>query len=187
MDRAGVLVQGLQARQLVQGAADRGGAGRRMVPQPPGRARHGGQVLDAADAATGAPAHGAPPGEQGVEAGGGQVDHQAQAAGIVLDLRAAYVVARLDDAFRQAEPDREVLQVCRRHHHHGVGYGAIDDVDRHFGRHGTDACLGAQPVQPFLRHLDRNGRRPWARAGGGDAVQMGGHVNGLLLDRCPSA
>ena len=92
------------------------------------------QRLGAAQSAAGAPRQVAPPVLQLLEAFVAERDRDLETQRMrlrrdVVDLRGA-----LDDAFGQAETEREILEVRRRHHHHDVREAVVAERDRRFER-----------------------------------------------------
>ena len=124
------------------------------------------EALDAADAATRAPEHGAAAGLEVVEGFGADGDPHlaARAAGFnhldVVDVRDG-----LDDAFGEAEAGAELLEHDGRGHHDSVGDAVVDERDGHlFGDH----VLGLEAHEVLE---DGHGRD---RAG--EIVRKTGHV-----------
>ena len=80
-------------------------------------------------------------------------------------------VRRGDDAFGQAEADREILEVARRRHHHRVGRAVVDEGDGGLlrrsmrspsvdapARRQVGATASSTGAQRLLRGLDRRAR-----------------------------
>ena len=104
------------------------------VTMRPPRTRGGGrsasvEALDAAQPAAGRARHVPPSIVQGGRARFAQPHPQLDASPGLDDLQPVDLVGRRDDAFGEAEAEREILQILRRRHHHGVGAAVIGEGD----------------------------------------------------------
>jgi hypothetical protein len=68
------------------------------------------------------------------------------------DLEMANLVRRGNNAFGEAEAEREILQILRRRHHHGIGAAIIGEGDRDLL--GNDSLAVDEPLRPPGRARD---------------------------------
>ena len=109
-----------------------------------------GDRLDAAEAAAGRARDMAPPLVEPLGVRRLEPHPQLDAVVELDDVERADLVGGLHDAFAEAEADREIPQVLRRRHHHGVGAAIVGEGDRGLlrDRRGAlaDAAVAPDPT-----------------------------------------
>ena len=130
VDGAGQLIERLARLEFLKGRADGGGRDRSLrVERRAGRG-HLGEILDAAQAAAGAPAHRAPARQMRLQPLAGKRDLELPAVLDALDLNAPNILDRFGDLFGQRKAAGEILEVPRRRHHDGEGRASDDNLNR---------------------------------------------------------
>ena len=123
------------------------------------RRRHLGKILDAAEAAAGAPAHRPPARQMRLQSFAGQRDLELPAVFARFDLDAPDVGDPLSAICSvRTKPSAKSSRSRGRRHHDGERRAAEDDLDRRFDRDGARELLsaGAQVVgKDADRNLDR--------------------------------
>ncbi|OIQ68479.1 hypothetical protein GALL_499290 [mine drainage metagenome] len=137
--RTGLDVDGLQWRNALH---RRHHLSRREAPalRDDGRGAHGfGNRVDPAYTATGGTRDAPPPFIEPIRIRLREPHSQLDAVVEIDDIERTDIVRGLHDPLSEAEPDREIRQILRRAHHHGISAAIIGDRDRGLFRNGTRA------------------------------------------------
>jgi hypothetical protein len=143
MDRTCLPVDGLTRRQQGERIRDRLGRDPKRALDP-WRWPHGlGQALEAAETTAGRPRQMAPPVVKGIALAWPEPHSKLDAVVARYDLKVLDLIRRRDDPLRQAEADREVLEIRGRRHHHGMSGPIVGEGDRGLLGDGARARLDA--------------------------------------------